>query len=103
MTNTPVALIHDRSDDEVIRVLPSADVKATANAILFCFGSQQEVIVRAIGASAVNQAVKSVAIARSMVALRGLDMVCRPGFLDVPDAGHRKDHVSAIVLRLRVS
>lgn len=36
--------------------------------------------MRAIGAGAVNQAVKACAIARGYVAVRGIDLLVRPGF-----------------------
>jgi stage V sporulation protein S len=39
--------------------------------------------VQAIGAAAINQAVKAVAIARGYLAPSGLDIVCIPGFVDV--------------------
>ena len=39
--------------------------------------------VQAIGAAAVNQAVKAVAIARGYMAPAGVDLVCVPGFIDV--------------------
>jgi len=39
--------------------------------------------VQAIGAAAINQAVKAVAIARGYMAPAGVDLVCIPGFVDV--------------------
>jgi stage V sporulation protein S len=40
-------------------------------------------VLRAIGAGAINQAVKAIAIARGLVAPRGIDLTCRPGFQPV--------------------
>jgi stage V sporulation protein S len=56
----------------------------------------QRVKLRAIGASAVNQAVKGIAIARGWVAARGIDLLVRPGFDEV--IGNDGDELSAIVL-----
>lgn len=50
--------------------------------------------LRAIGASAVNQAVKACAIARGFVAPRGIDMSYVIGFDDIP--GESGDTISAI-------
>ena len=55
--------------------------------------------MRAVGAAAVNQAVKAIAIARGYIASRGVDMVCRPGFTNVPGKDG-KDSISAMVFRL---
>ena len=43
----------------------------------------QHADVQAIGASAVNQAVKALALAKGYLAEDGLDIVCVPFFVDV--------------------
>jgi stage V sporulation protein S len=52
-------------------------------------------MLRAIGAGAVNQAIKACAIARGYVAPRGIDLSIRPGFATVT---MRDGDVSAITL-----
>ena len=39
--------------------------------------------IQAIGAGALNQAVKAVAIARGFVAPSGIDLICIPAFTDI--------------------
>jgi stage V sporulation protein S len=53
--------------------------------------------VRAIGASAVNQAVKAVAIARSYLMPEGIDIVCIPSFSEVMIDGQERTAVHLTV------
>ncbi|MBP7868772.1 MAG: stage V sporulation protein S, partial [Firmicutes bacterium] len=53
--------------------------------------------VQAIGAGAINQAVKAVAIARGFVAPSGLDLVCVPAFVDVTIDGEERTAIKLIV------
>lgn len=85
--------------DEVIRVGGGSDPSAVASAISNAFYERQEVTLRAVGASAVNQASKSIAIARGYIAPRGLDLYCRLGFSNVPSRDG-KETISALVFRL---
>lgn len=56
-------------------------------------------VVRAIGASAVNQTIKATIIANQMVASRGLSLVFRPGFDTVKGEGGRDD-ITAVIIRV---
>jgi len=53
--------------------------------------------MRAVGAGAVNQAVKAIAIARGYVAPRGMDLTCVPGFATIKS---RDGEISAIVFHV---
>lgn len=53
--------------------------------------------IQAIGAGALNQAVKAVAIARGFVAPHGVDLICIPAFMDISIEGEEK---TAIKLRV---
>ncbi len=56
---------------------------AVAGAIAGVMREKGRAEVQAIGAGAVNQAVKAIAIARGYLAPSGLDVVCIPSFTDV--------------------
>lgn len=87
----------DQPNDEILRVSNTSSPVALASAISHALYDGKKVTLRAIGAGAVNQAVKGIAIASGYVAQRGLSLSCRPGFqtLNVAD-----QTVSAIVLRV---
>jgi stage V sporulation protein S len=69
-----------KENDCVLRVKASSPPSNVASAIAHAVYDDQKVVLRAIGAGAVNQAAKAIAIARSYVAQRGIDLSCRPGF-----------------------
>jgi stage V sporulation protein S len=84
-------------DVGVLRVKSSSAPAPLASAISHAVYDGKPVTLRAIGAGAVNQAVKAVAIAQSYVGQRGLVLTCRPGFVTVTLDG--KD-TSAIILKV---
>jgi stage V sporulation protein S len=70
-------------EDTVLRVKGDSSATSLASAISHGIYDGKTVVLRAIGAGAVNQAVKAVAIAQSYVGARGLTLSMRPGFTDV--------------------
>lgn len=88
------------SEETILRVKGTASVSALASAISHAVYDSKDVTLRAIGASAVSQAVKAVAVARGYVAPRGIDLSMVPGFQDVemPDG-----KVTAITMRILTS
>lgn len=94
-------LAHDEAldPDDVIRVAGGSDSTAVASAISNAFYERQEVTLRAIGAGSVNQACKAIASARGYIAPRGLDLITRIGFVNVPGR-EGEGSISAIVFRL---
>jgi stage V sporulation protein S len=68
-----------------------------AGAIAGVLRERGEVDVQVIGAAALNQAVKAIAIARSYVAGEGIDPICIPGFKDIEINGEGRT-----AIRIRV-
>ena len=75
---------------DVIRVAAQSRSTAVAGAIAGIVREHGRAEVQAIGAGAVNQAVKAAAIARGFLALDGLDIVCIPSFTDVEIGGQER-------------
>lgn len=75
---------------EMIKVSADSRSTAVAGAIAGVIRERGKVNVRAIGASAVNQAVKAVAIARSYLMPEGIDIVCIPSFSEVVIDGQER-------------
>lgn len=67
----------------VIKVAANSRSTSVAGAIAGVIREQGQVQVQAIGAGAVNQAVKAIAIARGYLELDGLNIVCIPSFSEV--------------------
>ena len=53
--------------------------------------------MQAIGAGALNQAVKAIAIARGYVAPTGKDLICVPAFSDIVIDGEERTAIKLIV------
>ena len=58
---------------------------------------QNKAEMQAIGAGALNQAVKAIAIARGFVAPAGVDLVCIPAFAEVEVEGEDRTGIKLIV------
>jgi stage V sporulation protein S len=75
---------------EIIRVAAQSRSTAVAGAIAGVVRERGRADIQAIGAGAVNQAVKAAAIARGFLALDGIDVVCIPMFADVEIEGQER-------------
>jgi stage V sporulation protein S len=80
----------------VIWVRPDSNVQNVAGLLTTSIEKDRRITLRAIGAGAVNQAVKSIIQARQQLASHGEDLIIRPGFTTV--AGNDGNEVTAIVL-----
>ncbi len=78
---------------EVLKVSSTSQPKSVAGAIAAIVRNNNEVEIQTIGAGAVNQAVKSVAIARGYVAPNGIELVCVPAFSQLEVDGEIKTSI----------
>lgn len=69
--------------EDIIKVSGSSNPQSVGSILARSVVAGQSPRIRAIGASAVNQAVKACAIARGFVAPRGLDVAYIIGFDDI--------------------
>jgi len=75
---------------EIIKVAARSRSTAVAGAIAGVIRDGKLAEAQAIGAGAVNQAVKAVAIARGYLALDGIDIICIPAFTEVEIDGQER-------------
>ena len=68
---------------EVLRVSTKSNPNSVAGALAGVLREKGTAELQAVGAGALNQAVKAVAIARGFVAPSGIDLVCVPAFADI--------------------
>jgi stage V sporulation protein S len=84
----------EASEENILRVGAGSNPQAVASAIAHSIYETRGCKIRAVGAGAVNQAVKAIAIARGYTAPRGLDLSCIPGFASIES---HDGQISAIV------
>lgn len=81
----------------VLKVSSRSKSTAVAGAIAGTVRENGRAEAQAIGAGAVNQAVKAVAIARRFLALDGIDVICIPTFTEVEIEGQERTAMKLIV------
>lgn len=80
-----------------IKVASSSNVSSVAGAISNIMREQQSLEVATVGAGALNQAIKSIAIARGFLIPSGIDIVIIPSFKEIEIEGKEK---TAMKLRI---
>ena len=86
-------------EENILRVSAGSNPQSVASAIAHSIYENRQCKIRAVGAGAVNQATKAIAIARGYTAPRGLDLVCVPGFASIES---HDGQISAIVYTVEV-
>ncbi len=81
---------------EILKVSARSFPNSVAGAIASVMRENGEVEVQAVGAGAVNQAVKSITIARGYLTPVGVDMICYPAFASVDIDGNTKTAIRLI-------
>ena len=82
---------------EVLKVSAKSNPNSVAGALAGVMRESGGAEVQAIGAGALNQAVKAVAIARGFVAPGGIDLVCVPAFTDITIEGEERTAIKLII------
>nr|MBP3258884.1 stage V sporulation protein S [Bacilli bacterium] len=82
---------------ETLKVGSKSNPNSVAGALANVFKNTDTVEIQAIGAGALNQAVKAVAIARGFVAPSGINLVCIPAFTDITLDGEERTAIKLIV------
>ena len=75
----------------------NTQIQKLAGAIAGNIRQEGEVQISLVGASALNQAIKAVAIARGFVAPSGKNLICIPAFTDIVIDGEERTAIKLIV------
>ena len=68
---------------DIIKVKAVSRTAAVAGAIAGVIREQKRAEVQAIGAGAVNQAVKAMVLAKNFLSQEGIELVCIPEFVNI--------------------
>ena len=82
---------------EILKVSSKSNPNSVAGALANVFREKGTVEVQAVGAGALNQAIKAIAIARGFVAPSGKNLVCIPAFTDIEIDGKEKTAIKLII------
>ena len=82
---------------ETLRVSAKSKPNTVAGAIAGVVREHGMVEVQTVGAGALNQAVKAIAIARGFLAPAGMDLICTPSFSDIEIDGAERTAIRLLV------
>ena len=82
---------------DILKVSSKSSPNSIAGALAGVVRARGTAELQAVGAGAINQAVKAVAIARGFVAPAGVDLICIPAFTDIDINGEEKTALKIIV------
>ncbi len=82
---------------DLVKVAASSRSTSVAGAIAGIIREKGRVDVQAIGAGAVNQAIKAIAIARGYLAMDDIDIACIPQFSEVDIDGKERTAIKLTV------
>lgn len=82
---------------DILKVSSKSNPNSVAGALAGVLREKGKAEIQAIGAGALNQSVKAVAIARGFVAPSGLDLICVPAFADIQIDGKDRTAIKLIV------
>lgn len=80
-----------------LKVSSKSNPNSVAGALAATIREHNSVRIQTIGAGAVNQAIKAIAIARGFVAPMGEDLICTPVFADVKINDEERTGIDLIV------
>lgn len=82
---------------ETLKVSSKSNPSSVAGALANVFREKGKVEIQAVGAGALNQAIKAVAIARGFMAPSGKNLVCIPAFADITIDGEERTAIKLII------
>lgn len=82
---------------QTLRVSAKSKPNTVAGAVAGVIRDQGTVEVQTVGAGALNQAVKAIAIARGFLTPAGIDLVCIPSFSNIEIDGNERTAIKLIV------
>lgn len=82
---------------EVLKVSAKSNPNAVAGALAGVLREKGGAEIQTVGAGALNQAIKAVAITRGFVAPSGIDIVCVPAFADIQIGNEERTAIKLVV------
>jgi stage V sporulation protein S len=83
----------------VLKVSAKSNPNSVAGALAAVLRERETAELQAVGAGAINQAIKAVAIARSYLKTSQIDLVAVPSFIDVEINGNERTGISLAIER----
>ena len=82
---------------EVLKVSSKSNPNSVAGALAGVIREHGSAEIQAVGAGAINQSIKAIAIARGFVSPSGIDLICIPAFTDIEIDGEERTAIKLII------
>lgn len=82
---------------EGLKVSAQSNPKSVAGALAAILREKGRAEIQAVGAGAVNQAIKAIAITRGFVAPNGINLITIPAFVEISIDGEERTAIKFIV------
>jgi len=82
---------------DVLKVSAKSNPKSVAGALAAVLRESGTAEMQAVGAGAVNQSIKAIAIARGFVAPNGINLITIPAFVEIAIDGEERTAIRFIV------
>lgn len=82
---------------EILKISSKSNPNSVAGAVTAMFREKKRIEMQAIGAGAINQSIKALAIARGFLAPSGINLVCVPAFVEVEVEGETRTGIKFII------
>ncbi len=82
---------------EMLKVSAKSNPNSVAGALAGVLKEEGRVEMQAVGAGALNQAIKAIAIARGFVAPHGIDLICIPAFIEIKIDDEERTAIKLII------
>lgn len=84
-------------EEKTLKVSNKSNPNSVAGAITGLIKEKEKAVIQVVGAGALNQAIKAIAIARGYVAPMGVDLICIPAFMEVKINDDNKTAIKIVV------
>jgi stage V sporulation protein S len=82
---------------ETLKVAAHTNPNTLAGALAATIQEHNRAEMQSVGAGALNQAIKAIAIARGFVAPHGIDLICIPAFSEITIDGNERTAIKLFV------
>ena len=82
---------------EILKVSSKSSPNAVAGSLAMTIREHGNAEIQVVGAGALNQAIKAIAIARGFLAPSGINLVCIPAFTEVTIDGEQRTAIRLLV------
>lgn len=83
----------------VLKVSAKSNPNSVAGALAAVLREREHAEMQAVGAGAINQAIKAIAIARTYLKPSNMELACVPSFIDVEIGGNERTGISLAIHR----